>query len=201
MEGLGTGESILRFKTHSISLSMIIKGLNTLKSPSVCYRHHRHLPLGGLQSPGAAWAGPVRHHLSLPSPPCNPLRITGHVHALQTICLRLHLLALNGTLPNKLPEWPVTHTKNGKREKKNYKKKKLSVLFHWILLLILQLTHNICSFDLTLTSSLDLHRHSKHCFLFFYCPTFFCFPLLLVSSQGQKLKLTQAKQPQIEFKW
>lgn len=122
MEGLGTGEFTSGFKMHSISLSMTCEGLTTLTSPSVCCRHHRHLPLGGLQSPGAAWAGPVRHHLSLPASPCSPLRITGHVHAPQTICLRLHLLALNGTIPNKLPEWPVTDTKNGKRETKIYKK-------------------------------------------------------------------------------
>uniref|UniRef100_A0AAR2K7B7 Retinal rod rhodopsin-sensitive cGMP 3',5'-cyclic phosphodiesterase subunit gamma n=1 Tax=Pygocentrus nattereri TaxID=42514 RepID=A0AAR2K7B7_PYGNA len=29
--------------------------------------HHCHLPLGGLQPPGAARAGPVRHHLNPPS--------------------------------------------------------------------------------------------------------------------------------------
>lgn len=48
--------------------------------PSSC-RHHGHLPLGGLQPPGAARAGPVRHHLA-PEPdpeargrgPCRPLR-------------------------------------------------------------------------------------------------------------------------------
>lgn len=34
-----------------------------------CHRHHCHLSLGGLQSPGAARAGPVRHHLSLGSAP------------------------------------------------------------------------------------------------------------------------------------
>ena len=55
--------------------------------------------------------------------PCNPLRITGHVHALQTICLRLRHLALNGTLPDKLPLQPVTNTKNGKTEKRSTKKK------------------------------------------------------------------------------
>lgn len=31
----------------------------------LCFRYHCHLPLGGLQSPGAARAGSVRHHLSL----------------------------------------------------------------------------------------------------------------------------------------
>ena len=45
-------------------------------APLSC-RHHRHLPMGGLQPPGTARAGPVRHHLVLdphPQPPlCCPL--------------------------------------------------------------------------------------------------------------------------------
>lgn len=37
-------------------------------------RHHSHLPVGGLQPPGAARAGPVRHHLAAPAvrPSCSP---------------------------------------------------------------------------------------------------------------------------------
>lgn len=37
-------------------------------------RHHGHLPVGGLQPPGAARAGPVRHHLAAPAsrPPAAP---------------------------------------------------------------------------------------------------------------------------------
>lgn len=123
MEGLGTGEFIWAFKYISYHFLSSAGGLAT---SHVCFfcRHHCHLPLGGLQSPGAAWAGAVRHHLSLPASPCNPPRITGH--ALQTICLWLHVLALNGTLPNKLTQWTVTSTKNGKREKKITKKMFLS---------------------------------------------------------------------------
>lgn len=48
------------------------------RCPFSC-RHHGHLPVGGLQPPGAARAGPVRHHLAGPashgpSHPCCPLR-------------------------------------------------------------------------------------------------------------------------------
>uniref|UniRef100_A0AAQ4RP33 Retinal rod rhodopsin-sensitive cGMP 3',5'-cyclic phosphodiesterase subunit gamma n=1 Tax=Gasterosteus aculeatus aculeatus TaxID=481459 RepID=A0AAQ4RP33_GASAC len=58
MEGLGTGELTL-------ALSVVIS--TSLLCLSLCLslfcRHHCHLPLGGLQSPGAERAGQVRHHL------------------------------------------------------------------------------------------------------------------------------------------
>lgn len=65
MEGLGTGEVTLLASAGSA-----IKGLeHRIYFRFLCFRYHRHLPLGGLQSPGAARAGSVRHHLSLSRTP------------------------------------------------------------------------------------------------------------------------------------
>lgn len=62
MEGLGTGEF-----THHTSPGSSIKSLKCIiLFCCLHFRYYRHLSLGGLQSPGAAWAGSVRHHLSLP---------------------------------------------------------------------------------------------------------------------------------------
>lgn len=73
MEGLGTGKIRFVFKMHLISVAVTCRGLINIASWSFFFcRHHRHLPLGGLQSPGAAWAGPVWYHLSLPACLCHP---------------------------------------------------------------------------------------------------------------------------------
>lgn len=170
-----------------------------------CCRHHCHLPLGGLQSPGAAWAGSVWHHLSLPASPCNPLRITGYVHALQTICLRLHLLALKWNfIPKKLTT--CNKHKNWKKRKNNLQKKQqLSVVFRRILLLTLQLTHNICSclgsLHLSLTSPIDLHCYSKRHFLSSRFSPLLLFSILLTDKTWNKqgsLKLSLSDKP---VKW
>lgn len=93
--------------------------------------------------------------------------------------------------------------KKWKNRKKTSPKK---VLFHWILL-ILQLSHLLCSClgpsVSILIPPLALHFHSKNlCILFFYL--LFSSVLLLLfffpSSRGNNMKLTQARQPQIEFK-
>lgn len=122
MEGLGTGKCMLRLKPLA---SVLCRDLNKFTSVLSFCRHHCHLPMGGLQSPGAAWAGPVWYHLSLPTSPCNPLRITDHLHALQTICLRIHLLSLCGTTE---PLWTVTNTKKWKKRKKATQKNSFSFL-------------------------------------------------------------------------
>lgn len=55
-------------------------------APLSC-RHHRHLPVGGLQPPGAARAGPVRHHLALDPRP-RPLYSAAHPDPLLKIPVR-----------------------------------------------------------------------------------------------------------------
>lgn len=92
-----------------------------------CPRHHRHLPLGGLQSLGAAWVSPVWNHLSLDSAPiwsCTDYR----------------------PCQNRLPQVPSSSSPIGLSFRpvvKNYlrkkQKKKLLLIFYWILLLTLPL--------------------------------------------------------------
>uniref|UniRef100_A0A3Q4IGE8 Retinal rod rhodopsin-sensitive cGMP 3',5'-cyclic phosphodiesterase subunit gamma n=1 Tax=Neolamprologus brichardi TaxID=32507 RepID=A0A3Q4IGE8_NEOBR len=51
MEGLGTGKCMLRLKPLA---SVLCRDLNKFTSVLSFCRHHCHLPMGGLQSPGAA---------------------------------------------------------------------------------------------------------------------------------------------------
>lgn len=132
MEGLGTGEYTLKFKTCFQSVSIVCVSLDNLTLLRFCCRHHCHLPLGGLQSPGAARAGPVRHHLSLPciflqssedyrTRPCT----SNHLPQAPCPSFKWNYSKQTRTTCNKKKKW---------KQKKIYKKKnktKLSVLFHW----------------------------------------------------------------------
>lgn len=152
--------------------------LNVPQWSAFPFRHHCYLPLGGLQSPGAARAGPVRHHLSLPAPPCHPLRVPGG--ASQTICLRLHLQHLHGTAQKK-QWWTATNIKIEKWEKIVTKKKKPSLFCVFGLFFCLQHhCSHLGSVDFCLIMSLSrpdqnlsspaLFSFALHPFFFFYTP-------------------------------
>uniref|UniRef100_A0A8D3D1Y9 Retinal rod rhodopsin-sensitive cGMP 3',5'-cyclic phosphodiesterase subunit gamma n=1 Tax=Scophthalmus maximus TaxID=52904 RepID=A0A8D3D1Y9_SCOMX len=112
MEGLGTGEFSSDLKVHRVSLCLFGPSQPLASHVLFFCRHHRHLPLGGLQSPGAARAGPVRHHLS----PCGlKAPASGSI-------------SQRRTGPDKRPRRTGTNTHKQKREKDSITKKQLSVV-------------------------------------------------------------------------